>query len=100
MNGARLVYLSTDKTTCKWPRTHDTKAGTRTSKSKREQERNNTMIELSSNDKTNAPLAATAAPPWTIALLAAALYPSLQGLFPMAMQRYSTAQSAALQSAW
>ncbi|HWK54978.1 MAG TPA: hypothetical protein VNR18_11450 [Hyphomicrobiales bacterium] len=58
------------------------------------------MAELSSTSKPNVPLAVAAVPPWALALLAAALYPSLLALFPLAMRHVSGAGSPALQIAW
>lgn len=60
------------------------------------------MIESSSAERASIPLTvAAAAPPWAAALLAAALYPSLVTLFPMAIQRMSAAEgNAMLQGIW
>lgn len=58
------------------------------------------MAELSSTSKTSAFLTLASAPPWALALLAAALYPSLLSLFPMAIQRLSETSSLALQGFW
>ena len=58
------------------------------------------MIESGSASQTHIPLTAAIIPPWAGALLAAALYPSLQTLFPIAIQRMSAAEGSALQSLW
>jgi len=58
------------------------------------------MTESSSATKTNAPLVIMAAPPWTLAVLAAALYPFLLPLFPMAMRRLTEAQGLLQQGFW
>jgi len=58
------------------------------------------MVELSSTSKTSAPFSLAIAQPWTAALLATALYPSLLSLFPLAMQRLSEAASPALRILW
>jgi succinate dehydrogenase/fumarate reductase cytochrome b subunit len=58
------------------------------------------MIESGSTDQTHIPLTATIVPPWAGALLAAALYPSLLTLFPIAIQGMSAAENVALQNVW
>ena len=58
------------------------------------------MLESGSAEQTHVPLTAAIVPPWAAALLAAALYPSLLTLFPIAIQRMSAAENAVLQSVW
>lgn len=59
------------------------------------------MIESGSTERTHLPVApAIALPAWSGALLAAALYPGLVTLFPLAIQRMFAAENAALQSLW
>lgn len=58
------------------------------------------MTELSSPSKTSASLTLAIVPPWALALLAVALYPSLLSLFPLAIRHMSEAGNAILQGLW
>lgn len=58
------------------------------------------MAELSPASKTSVPLTVSSTPPWAFALLAAALYPSLLTLFPLAMRGFRGAEDPVLQGVW